>query len=301
MTFIGLDIGSISSKIVLINEENTILYQDYSYNNGNPYKNISKMFQNLSKNNLTSYNTLCTTGSGRKFIGKLTNSDLVKNEITTTWKAINHLYPNTKTIIEIGGQDSKLITLENKEVANFKLNSVCAAGTGSFIEQQANRLKISVDHLSKMALQNKEKAKFTGRCTVFVETEMVNLQQNGYPLEAIAAGLVDAICDNYLKDLTPGIAINSPIIFCGGVSTIQAVKESFEEKLEKKIIVPKINKITAAYGAALLAKELYFNKKQNSEIKILTLKEENIHPHSLNHCNKSDCLNCGKCFDMKSL
>jgi predicted CoA-substrate-specific enzyme activase len=240
---------------------------------------------------------MCTTGSGRKYIGKLAQSDLIKNEITTTWKAVSHLHPETQTIFEIGGQDSKILTLKNGEISNFKLNSVCAAGTGSFIQQQANRLGISVEELSILALKSTQKAKFSGRCTVFVETEMINLQQNGYSLNAIAAGLIDAICENYLKDLTPAIEINDPILFCGGVSAIEAVSKSFETKLNKQIIVPKISKTAAAYGAALLAKDHYYKNKKDFSLKKLHLSDDSSFPHNPTNCTFSDCLNCGKCFE----
>jgi activator of 2-hydroxyglutaryl-CoA dehydratase len=124
---------------------------------------------------------------------------------------------------------------------------------------------------------------------------MINLQQRGYGLNAIAAGLLDAVCENYLKDLGPGIQLRAPYIFCGGVSEIEAIRNNFEQKLQAPIHVPEYNKITAAYGAALLAKHYYLsNTSQTSPPKQLTMPRGKAPKVSL-QCGRSDCLNCGKC------
>lgn len=298
--FIGIDIGSISAKIAAVDESGKLIYSDYLYHHGDPVGTVSRLLNGLNEKGHTDYYSICTTGSGRKFIADCFNADLVKNEITAVWKAAHFIQNDVKTIIEIGGQDSKLISLENGEINDFKLNSVCAAGTGSFIEQQANRLGISLQELSSSAMNAKLAAKFTGRCTVFVETEMINLQQKGYSAESIAAGLFDAICENFMNDMASGIRIDSPVMFCGGVSEMEALKYAFEKKIGKTLDVPSINRITAAYGAALLAVEAYKkNNIRNTGLKKIPLKAAGLQDVQFVQCKNSDCLECGLCYAKK--
>jgi predicted CoA-substrate-specific enzyme activase len=286
--YIGIDAGSVSTKVAVINNHGIILTEKYALHKGNPL-GACEMLQKEAK---ISEGIVCVTGSARKLVGKSCSSHLVKNEITALWRSVSSVYPDARTIIEIGGQDSKLITLENGEISSFKLNSVCAAGTGSFIQQQANRLGLSIEELSSNALLCDRPAKFTGRCTVFAETEMINLQQRGFGIDAIAAGLADAIVENYIKDLSPGMAIKAPYIFCGGVAAIESVVKAFEKRLKEKIIRPDFFKIAGAYGAALLAKDLA-EKNQKIQPKPLAFISMETLLSSGTACE--DCLNCGKC------
>lgn len=293
--YIGLDIGSISTKIAVIDENQNILFTEYIYNKGNPINAVSTILYKMQSLGITKYLSLCTTGSGRKNVGRLLEADNIKNEITALWMGAKSILPDVNTIIEIGGQDSKLITLAKGEIENFKLNTVCAAGTGAFIEQQAIRLDIPLEELSEMAIKATKKVRFSGRCTVFVETEMINLQQMGFPVDAIAAGLIDAICENYLNDLGSEIDFNSPILFCGGVSRNKALKLQFEKKLQTEIIVPELNHITAAIGASLLAKECYHDKHRIKKYKKLKIDNLNLQTLNSKLCTKSYCLECGLC------
>ncbi len=296
--FIGIDIGSISAKMAIIDSSRNIVHSEYILHRGNPLGAASQLVAHARNAGCARYSRMCVTGSGRKTAGRVLGADLVKNEITATWKAAVTMMPDVKTVIEIGGQDSKLIALESGEITRFKLNSVCAAGTGSFIEQQSNRLGVTLDELSTLALRSPDAAKFTGRCTVFVETEMINLQQMGYRVEEIAAGLIDAICENYLHDLGPGMRIESPVLFCGGVSDIQAVRVRMEKKIAQTLIVPVINKITAAYGAALLAHEQNALSDE-SDIVMKELPAELSYPVRTRRaeCQHTDCLHCGICYE----
>jgi predicted CoA-substrate-specific enzyme activase len=293
--YIGIDIGSVSSKAVILDDGDQPVFTEYLLNRGNPIGAVRSIVESAARCGFGRYHALCTTGSGRKYIGELLGADLAKNEITSTWKAAVALVPGARTIIEIGGQDSKLITIDNGEIANFRLNSVCAAGTGSFIEQQAGRLGLSLGDLSRLALEAEERARFSGRCTVFVETEMINLQQRGYPIEAIASGLIDAICENYLNDLSPGMRIEEPVLFCGGVSQMEAVPLAMEKKLGVRIIVPENNRIMAALGAAMLAKEKCRDPEQYP-VKELSFTPGRIRLAPPPSCDKSECLDCGVCF-----
>lgn len=292
---IGIDIGSISAKLVVAGGDGGILYADYRYHRGDPAGTTGELCRGARDAGFARYRSLCVTGSGRNLIGDCLNADLVKNEITATWKASRMLLPEAKSIIEIGGQDSKLISLDDGEIRDFRLNSVCAAGTGAFIEQQSHRLGITPMELSTLALKAARPARFTGRCTVFVETEMINLQQRGWDAESIAAGLFDAVSENYLNDLGSGMNITGPVLFCGGVSEMEAMRRSFEKRLNVRVIVPAANKITAAYGAALLAAEVSSAREH-----VLPAELEPAGRPCLPACDRADCLTCGLCYTKKS-
>lgn len=288
--FIGIDAGSTSFKLVAMTAAGEIIHSSYRIHNGNPGAAGSALILNASNNGIRRYRAMCATGSGRKIAGKMTGAGFIKNEITATWRAVSQKYPDTATIIEIGGQDSKLITMENGEITGFRLNSVCAAGTGSFLQQQAARLGMPIEELSMHSLAAKDKARFTGRCTVFAETEMINLQQRGYPLESIAAGLSDAICENYLKDLSPGMKLQAPYVFCGGVAALDSVLQSFSQRLGSEMIRPPFYKTAAAYGAAMLAQDLCSTENDTD-----LLVPEPVHFNIAHACGRTDCLMCGKC------
>ncbi|MBP7604878.1 MAG: 2-hydroxyglutaryl-CoA dehydratase [Spirochaetes bacterium] len=289
--YAGIDIGSISAKMVISGEDGSILHSDYLYHRGEPAGTVGRLCRAARKAGFSRYRALCVTGSGRNYIGECLDADLVKNEITATWEAARVLLPEANTIIEIGGQDSKLISLDNGEISDFRLNSVCAAGTGAFIEQQSHRLGVTPLELSNLAMRAERPARFTGRCTVFVETEMINLQQRGWGVESIAAGLFEAVCENYLNDLGSGIGIAGPVLFCGGVSEMEAMRLAFARRLEMEVIVPSANRITAAYGAALIA------SRTGRALPERELPSEIAPPNRpLRTCVGGDCLTCGLCY-----
>lgn len=297
--YVGIDAGSISAKVVIIGGDGAILFSRYAFHRGSPVKAVSEILDDALGRGFTRCRAVCATGSGRDIIGRCVGAELVKNEITATWRAAVAILPGIHTCIEIGGQDSKLIAFRDGEIENFKLNSVCAAGTGSFIEQQAGRLGVSIDDLSAMALRAENAARFTGRCTIFVETEMVNLQQRGYSVEAIAAGLFNAICENYLNDLGPGMRFQPPVMFCGGVASIKAVQRSFEGRLGVNLFVPGEHLVTAAYGAALLAFDHSRDTLSDPDYRReLPRRIESSLPRP-GRCESTDCLSCGECLSGK--
>lgn len=289
--YAGIDIGSISAKLVISGEDGSILHSEYRYHRGDPADTVGRLCMSARNAGFSRYRALCVTGSGRNYIAECLDADLVKNEITATWEAVRVLLPEANTIIEIGGQDSKLISLENGEISDFRLNSVCAAGTGSFIEQQSHRLGVTPMELSALAMRAERPARFTGRCTVFVETEMINLQQRGWGVESIAAGLFEAVCENYLNDLGAGIGIAGPVLFCGGVSQMEALRLAFARRLEMEVIVPFANRITAAYGAALLASH---TARAHPERELPSKITPPGRPFGA--CAGGDCLTCGLCY-----
>jgi predicted CoA-substrate-specific enzyme activase len=286
--YIGIDAGSVSAKVAVTDAQGNIITEKYVLHRGNPLGAC----ENLCREAGIAEGIFCVTGSARKLIGRSTSSHLVKNEITAVWRSVSSAYPDARTILEIGGQDSKLVTLEDGEISGFRLNSVCAAGTGSFIQQQANRLGMSIEELSSHATNCGTPARFTGRCTVFAETEMINLQQRGFGIDAIAAGLSDAIVENYLKDLSPGMKLKGPFIFCGGVAAIESVSRAFEKRLGEPMIRPDFFRIAGAYGAALLVRDL---AGKNAEIRPKPLSFTPLETMISSGSACEDCLNCGRC------
>ncbi len=258
--YLGIDVGSISTKIVLINEKNEILFSLYRRTGGNPIKAVQDGLREL-ENYIKNHNLhveisgVGTTGSARYLAGVVTGADLIKNEITAHAKGASCFVPDVRTIIEIGGQDSKIIILENGVAVDFAMNLVCAAGTGSFLDAQAFRLKIPIEKFGELALKSKNPTNIGSRCTVFAESDMIHKQQIGHAPEDIIAGLCQGLTRNFLANVAKGKNIQPPIVFLGGVSENVGMRKAFEEALQQKIIVPKYNTVMGAFGAALLVKE----------------------------------------------
>lgn len=196
-----------------------------------------------------------TTGSARKLIGLLLNANVVKNEITAHAIGTLEKYPDTKTILEIGGQDSKIILIENGIIVDYAMNTLCAAGTGSFLSSQAKRLGIEVEEFGAYALKSKSPVKIAARCTVFAESDLIHKAQVGYKKEDIIAGLCRAVVLNYLNNVGKGKKIRGPIVFQGGVSKNEGVVKYFNEFLGEKVIVDKDSHLMGALGIAILAKK----------------------------------------------
>lgn len=259
-TYLGIDVGSISTKFVLIDEKNKILSSFYFRTEGNPIKAVQKGLRDLKsqilKNNPdTEINGVGTTGSARHLTGVITGADLIKNEITAHAKGVSYFVPEVKTVIEIGGQDSKVIILENGVVVDFAMNLICAAGTGSFLDAQSFRLKIPIEKFGALALKSKTPTTIGSRCTVFCESDMIHKQQIGHKAEDIIAGLCHGLARNFLNNVARGKNIQPPIVFLGGVSENLGMRKAFEESLNQNVIVPPYNTVMGAFGVALLIKE----------------------------------------------
>ena len=255
MAFLGIDVGSVTTKVVLIDRLGAVLWNSYRKTQGQPIRALQSAFAALRRDmGDVEVRGVGTTGSGRKLADYVVGADMVKNEITAHALSAIHLIPNVRTIVEIGGQDSKLILIRNRVVTDFSMNTVCAAGPGSFLEHQAARLGISIEELGSHALSASSPARIAGRCTVFAESDMIHKQQMGHNLEDIVAGLCDALVRNYLSNLARGKEISAPVIFQGGVAANPGIKASFERETGKEFIVPRHYPIMGAIGAALLAR-----------------------------------------------
>jgi CoA-substrate-specific enzyme activase, putative len=255
--YLGVDVGSVSTDIVLLDENMNVANKLYLRTKGRPIKAIQEGFSILKDEySNEEIGAVGTTGSGRIIASYIIGGDTVKNEITAHAVAALALDEDVKTIIEIGGQDSKIITLRDGIVTDFAMNTVCAAGTGSFLDRQAERLAIPIEKFGDYALQSNMSLRIAGRCAVFAESDMIHKQQLGYNDSDIIRGLCDALVRNYLSNVAKGKTIEEKIYFQGGVAANMGMKKAFEEALEKEIYVPEHYNVMGAIGAAILAKEI---------------------------------------------
>ncbi len=188
-------------------------------------------------------------------IGSILNASIIKNEITAHAIGTLSIYPDINTIIEIGGQDSKIILIQDGIVTDYAMNTLCAAGTGSFLSSQAKRLDVSVEDFGSIALTSENPALIAARCTVFAESDLVHKAQMGYQKKDIIAGLCRSVALNYLNNVAKGKKVLSPIIFQGGVSKNVGVVKAFEDILDTDIITDDNGHLMGALGVAILAQK----------------------------------------------
>lgn len=257
--FLGIDIGSTSTKAALVTTEGNVLAGLYTRTSGRPVEAVQNIFEaldDIEKNEGArfSFSGAATTGSGRKFIGKVIGADLVLDEISAHARAAVEIDPEVDTIIEIGGQDSKFTTLRDGRVTFSIMNNVCAAGTGSFIEEQAKKLDVPLSEYSARA-EGAKAPLSSDRCTVFMERDLNYYLSENYAVEEILASVLHSVHDNYLLKVAGKAKIGERIFFQGATAKNRALVAAFEQKLRKKIKVSKFCHITGAYGAALALRD----------------------------------------------
>ncbi|SHJ82760.1 CoA-substrate-specific enzyme activase, putative [Geosporobacter subterraneus DSM 17957] len=255
--FLGIDVGSVSTNVVAINEKHEVLSKQYIRTNGQPLESVKTGIRNLRQDLEGKYTVsgVGATGSGRQLIGIMVGADVIKNEITAHATATIHYVPEANTIFEIGGQDSKIIFLNKGLITDFAMNTVCAAGTGSFLDHQAERLGIPIQQFGEYALRAKRKVRIAGRCTVFAESDMISKQQFGFSKEEIINGLCEALVRNYINNLGRGKKLKPPYVFQGGVAANVGIRAAFEKELGEEVRIPQYYDVMGALGAAILAKE----------------------------------------------
>jgi len=242
--------------VVILDEGGRLVDKLYLRTRGNPIHALQTALRMLRPQLAGSIvRGLGATGSGRQLAGVMLGADIVKNEITAQAVAAQREAPATRTVIEIGGQDSKLIILREGVVVDFAMNTVCAAGTGSFLDQQAARLGIPIEEFGALAAQSRTPVRIAGRCSVFAESDMIHKQQVGHGLPDIIAGLCQALVRNYLSNVGRGKEILPPVVFQGGVAANIGIREALREALGCGIEVPEHYEVMGAIGAALLALE----------------------------------------------
>ncbi len=254
--FLGIDVGSVSINIAVLDEYKQVIDTVYGRTQGNPIQAVQNGLRQIqARNHRLNVKAVGTTGSGRHLMGLVVGADSVKNEITAHAVAAMHVSPGVQTIIEIGGQDSKMIIIRDGVVTDFAMNTVCAAGTGSFLDQQAARLNIPIQRFGDMALQSQTPVRIAGRCAVFAESDMIHQQQTGHNIPDILNGLCHALTRNYLNNIGKGKRILSPVLFQGGVAANKGMQRAFEAALGCQVLVPPYYDVMGAIGAALLAAE----------------------------------------------
>jgi predicted CoA-substrate-specific enzyme activase len=267
--YLGVDVGSLSTNVVLIDKDHKVISRRYLPTAGKPLeaiqKGITEIYDEVGED--VEVIGAGTTGSGRYLTGDFIGADTIQNEITAQATAAIDYDPTVDTIFEIGGQDSKYISIENGVVVDFEMNKVCAAGTGSFLEEQAEKLNINiVEEFGSMALHSECPVKLGDRCTVFMESDLNSYMQKGAHNENLVGGLAYSIVYNYLQKVVAERRVGNKIFFQGGVTNNKAVVAAFEQVLGKKIIIPPHFDVTGAIGAAILAQRTML-KGQKSRFK----------------------------------
>ena len=268
-TYLGIDVGSVTTKFAVLNHSDELVFHLYLPTQGKPIEMVQQGLKQV-KQQLppeADIRGVATTGSARYLAGVIVGADLVKNEITSHAVGALHYFPKGQTVIEIGGQDSKIIIIRDGIVTDFGMNTVCAAGTGSFLDHQALRLNMSIEQFSQRALDSTTPVRIAGRCTVFAESDMIHKQQMGHRTEDILYGLCQALVRNYLNNVGLGKDIQPPIIFQGGVAFNQGIVKALREELGTEVIVPPHHEVMGAIGAALLVHEEMITSQHESKFK----------------------------------
>jgi len=260
--YLGVDVGSLSTKAVVMDRQKRILAKIYLVTAGRPLEAVRHALDIVGKK-VAGKVKICgtaTTGSGRYLTGDFLGADVVINEITAQATGAAIVNPDVDTIFEIGGQDSKYISLKNGVVVDFEMNHACAAGTGSFLEEQSQRLGINInEEFASLGFKSDSPIKLGERCTVFMESDLLSYQQQGAETKDLVAGLSYSIVANYLNRVVGRRRIGDNICFQGGTAYNKAVWAAFEKVTGKPIMVPDHHEVTGALGAAAIAAE-YMDK-----------------------------------------
>jgi predicted CoA-substrate-specific enzyme activase len=313
---LGVDIGSTSTKAVLMNSDRSVLAGFYTKTAGRPVHAVQKLFASIDdvieKNGLDiRIIGAGTTGAGRKFSGKIIGADIIIDEISAHARAAYELNPDVDTIIEIGGQDSKFTTLKNGMVTFSAMNNVCAAGTGSFIEEQAQKLKCPLSDYSSRA-EGKRAPIASDRCTVFMERDINHYLSEGYSVDEVLASVLHSIRENYLTKVAIESSIGNALCFQGATAKNRALVAAFEQRLGKPIHVSMYCHLTGALGVALMLLEQRVTESRFKGIKLykkyIPVKSE-VCEICTNHCkitiadvdgeNVAYGFLCGRDYDTK--
>ena len=254
--YLGVDVGSISTNVVVLDEKGRVLAKEYLMTAGRPLEAVKEGLGKVGAvlGGRVEIQGAGTTGSGRYLTADFIGADIVRNEITAQATAAAFIDPEVDTIFEIGGQDSKYISLKDGAIVDFTMNKVCAAGTGSFLEEQAEKLGINIrEEFGSRALGAKQPVRMGERCTVFMESDLVAHQAAGEKIDDLVAGLSYSIVYNYLNKVVEDRRIGDRVFFQGGPAANKGIVAAFEAVLKKPVTVPPHHDVTGAVGAALLS------------------------------------------------
>jgi len=260
--YLGIDVGSVSANTVIMDDRNEVLEEHYTRLKGQPLLTVQRVLEEILKRiPAEAFQSLSFTGIGGKLLAEILGGNFV-NEIIAQAKAVKHFYPEIQTIIDIGGEDSKLIFIEeedgNFKISDFSMNTLCAAGTGSFLDQQASRLGLTIEEFGELALKSKNPPRIAGRCSVFAKSDMIHLQQIATPDYDIVAGLCYALARNFKSNIGKGKTFLKPVAFQGGVAANVGMRKAFKDVLELsdgELIIPKYYASMGAIGSILITME----------------------------------------------
>ena len=288
--YLGVDTGSISTKGVIIDADRNIIARSYLWTEGDPTDAARRVVDELAgqiDTDEVQVVSVGATGSARRLVGAMLGAQVIKNEITAHAVGTTFLHPDVRTILEIGGQDSKIICVEGGIAVDYAMNTLCAAGTGSFLSSQARRLGVEVEDFGTIALSSEKPANIAARCTVFAESDLVHKLQVGYSKEDIIAGLCRAVATNYLNNVGKGKKIVAPVVFQGGVSKNVGVVRAFEDALGMDVLVDPDGHLMGAFGAALLAADAPASTRRPFAFDVDDFEfrtREVVCNHCANHC-----------------
>ena len=260
--FIGIDAGSTTTKIAVIDRDGNLLYSLYQNNGGNPLNSVKEMLKKLySEMPSGAKIRYCgVTGYGEKLIQTALNVDLSEIETIAHYTAAKQFMPNVTSIVDIGGQDMKYIKIKNGNIDNIMLNEACSSGCGSFIETFAKSLNLTLDEFVSAALSAKTPVDLGSRCTVFMNSKIKQAQKEGYSVGDISAGLSYSVIKNAIQKVMKVRDVNTlgdHIVVQGGTFYNDAILRSFELIVGKEVVRPDISGLMGAFGVALIAKEQY--------------------------------------------
>ena len=253
---LGIDVGSTSTDLVLMDPDGGLIDFQYLRTAGDPEGAVRRGLEHLRERfGELPLLAVGVTGSGRERIGRLIGADAVRDEITAQARAAVHWVPDADTVFEIGGQDSKYISLQGGQVADFQMNKICAAGTGSFVEEQAARMGIPLEEFGPLALTSQAPVELGERCTVFIETAIQSALAQGASQAEVAAGLCQSIVRNYLHKVVGSKLVGRRIVLQGGVAYNPGIVAAFRQEFGDRLTVSPCFSISGAFGVALLALE----------------------------------------------
>lgn len=252
--WLGIDVGSTACKIVILNENNEIIKRARKNIETTPLKVVYEVLNELDEY-VKYVQAIGITGSCRMLISKFLDADIIKSELIAHAKGCMNCFSDVENIIEIGGQDSKYLMVSNGILSNYRMNSMCAAASGAFLDMQAKRMGIRLHEFDELALTSTNRIELSGKCIVFTESEIIAQQRIGVEKADIAMAISRNIARNYINTLIMNKKIEGKVVFQGGVAKLKSVRKAFEEVLDTEIIVPEYPQYMGAYGIALLAKD----------------------------------------------
>ena len=259
---VGMDVGSVSVNLVVMDAQGKVVREEYRRHLGDTYRTALNLLEALEPEfPAASCRLAATTGMGGKVLSEVLGGPFI-NEVIAQGRGTHHFCPEARTIIDMGGEDAKMIMVAEEGghlvIQDFAINTMCAAGTGSFLDQQAHRLGYTIEEFSELALKSTTPPRVAGRCSVFAKTDMIHLQQGATPDFEIIAGLCQAMARNLKSNIGKGKSITPPVAFQGGVAHNLGVRQAFRQVFgfdDAGLIIPPHFCALGAVGAVLVARE----------------------------------------------